>query len=229
LRLRWLFCVALGLAPAAQAQSLSGTARAVDGDSLVLADTRIRLMGIDAPEGRQSCTKAGAAWACGAEAAALLTHMVADQTVRCEGQGRDPYGRLVAVCRAGEQDLARAMVEAGLAVILPNGVQAYGALEAQVRKLGWGLWGGSFEQPSHWRAAHKAQEASEAAPRPPAQPTEPAYRNAAGCMIKGNHSWHGDWIYHLPGTQHYAETRAEAWFCTESQALAAGYRAARNR
>lgn len=46
------------------------------------------------------------------------------------------------------------------------------------------------------------------------------------CRIKGNHSRRGDWIYHLPGMPYYDATRAEAYFCTEAQAQAAGYRRA---
>jgi hypothetical protein len=30
------------------------------------------------------------------------------------------------------------------------------------------------------------------------------------CLIKGNHSRRGDWIYHLPGMPYYDDTRAEA-------------------
>ncbi len=220
------------LASAAQAQDVSGGARAVDGDTLAMSGYRIRLMGIDAPEKQQMCERKGVAWACGAEASARLAELVAGQEVRCEGQGQDHYGRLVAICRTGGLDVGRAMVEAGLAVVRPNGAESYGTLEAQVRKAGWGLWAGRFDRPADWRAANKAEE-----PMPPparkltAKPQvlrEQVYRGALGCTIKGNHSWSGEWIYHLPGTKHYAETRPEAWFCTEREALAAGYRRARN-
>jgi hypothetical protein len=46
------------------------------------------------------------------------------------------------------------------------------------------------------------------------------------CLIKGNHSRPGNLIYHLPGMPYYDDTRAEAYFCTEAQAQAAGYRRA---
>lgn len=227
-RLAWVLAL---LPVAAAAQEVSGGARAVDGDTLAMSGYRIRLMGIDAPEKQQMCERKGAPWACGAEASARMAELVAGQEVRCEGRGQDRYGRLVAICRAQGLDVGRAMVEAGLAVVLPNGAEAYGALEAQVRKAGWGLWAGTFDRPSDWRAGHKAEEPlPPAAPRIAAQPArEQVYRGALGCTIKGNHSWSGEWIYHLPGTEHYAETRPEAWFCTEREALAAGYRRARNR
>jgi endonuclease YncB( thermonuclease family) len=54
-------CLGLGLiAPPATAQSLSGQADVVDGDTLVIRGekTRVRLYGVDAPEGQQTCDDA---------------------------------------------------------------------------------------------------------------------------------------------------------------------------
>ena len=50
-----------------------------------------------------------------------------------------------------------------------------------------------------------------------------------GCKIKGNISDKGERIYHVPGQQHYGKTRittgkGERWFCSEAEALAAGWR-----
>lgn len=49
------------------------------------------------------------------------------------------------------------------------------------------------------------------------------------CLIKGNVSARGERIYHLPGCRYYAATRidparGERWFCSEQEALAAGWR-----
>jgi hypothetical protein len=49
------------------------------------------------------------------------------------------------------------------------------------------------------------------------------------CRIKGNISEAGH-IYHVPGSAHYSRTRVEPekgerWFCTEEEAIAAGWRA----
>lgn len=54
---------------------------------------------------------------------------------------------------------------------------------------------------------------------------------ADGCVIKGNISSNGR-IYHVPGQEHYDRTRispskGERWFCSESDARAAGWRRAR--
>ncbi len=53
------------------------------------------------------------------------------------------------------------------------------------------------------------------------------------CNIKGNISVNtGERIYHVPGQRYYKQTRidqlkGERWFCSESEALAAGWRRSR--
>ncbi|MDP5338638.1 MAG: hypothetical protein NWQ28_08705, partial [Nodularia sp. (in: cyanobacteria)] len=49
------------------------------------------------------------------------------------------------------------------------------------------------------------------------------------CNIKGNISKTGSKIYHLPGMKYYESTvinpaSGERWFCTESEAIANGWR-----
>ena len=215
----------------AQAQVIFSPAIAIDGDSLTLTGTRIRLFGIDAPEGKQTCERGGASWACGQDAAHQLRAFVADQTIRCEGRDTDADGLMVAVCFAGNLDLARSMVEAGLAIALPNGADDYGEAETRARKIKYGLWGATFDRPSEWRAAHRDEETqatparSLTAPAAP-RPQQRAFRNQFGCTIKGNRNREGQWIYHLPGMPYYDITRPEELFCTEAAAQAAGYRRA---
>jgi hypothetical protein len=57
---------------------------------------------------------------------------------------------------------------------------------------------------------------------------------AAGCGIKGNiNAKTGERIYHMPGQKYYLATRinwwsgGERWFCSESDARAAGWRKSR--
>jgi len=47
--------VALAVAAPAVAAEITGPARVIDGDTIDIAGTRIRLWGIDAPETRQTC------------------------------------------------------------------------------------------------------------------------------------------------------------------------------
>src|SRR4051812_19931160 len=94
------------LASPVSAESLVGQATVIDGDTVEIHGTRIRLAGIDAPESRQVCTDAaGADYRCGKVAAFALADKIGRAVVRCEGKQRDRYKRLVATCSAGGVDL----------------------------------------------------------------------------------------------------------------------------
>ena len=133
-----------------QATTLVGAARVIDGDSLLVAGTEIRLFGIDAPELAQVCTRASRLWNCGAEAAETLRAAVAGREVACRPREQDRYGRTVAICHARGLDLGAAMIKGGFAV-------AYGAYEAdkrEARDARRGIWSSSFDRPATWRARH---------------------------------------------------------------------------
>jgi hypothetical protein len=64
----------------------------------------------------------------------------------------------------------------------------------------------------------------------PRTPPEPVIEPQV-CNIAGNISASGEKIYHLPGMANYKqvvidEGRGERWFCTEEEAVAAGWRKA---
>ncbi len=57
-----LIALGLALVPASgQAQTISGPAAALDGDTLAMTGGHVRLFGIDAVEGEQTCDRAGQA------------------------------------------------------------------------------------------------------------------------------------------------------------------------
>src|SRR5438876_2373798 len=57
---------ATGLITQRRAPDIVGPAQVIDGDSIRVAGIEIRLYGIDAPEFRQTCMRAGHPWAWGA-------------------------------------------------------------------------------------------------------------------------------------------------------------------
>lgn len=206
-----------------------GTAQAQDGDSLEINGVRIRLHGIDAPEFDQTCRKGQTEWACGAESADNLSRLVTGREVRCTNLGKDQYDRILGRCTVNGMDVNRTVVERGHATAFRKYSTDYVGAEDRAKAAGLGIWAGSFEEPGKVRAAsgssssrRKAQSGS----RPRAQSS---VSRPGGCVIKGNKSRRGDWIYHLPGMPYYNETRAEAMFCTEAEARAAGYRRSRAR
>jgi endonuclease YncB( thermonuclease family) len=226
--------VALASGPAAIAGSneIAGRATVIDGDTIELGSTRIRLFGIDAVEAAQTCTTDGRVWPCGQYATGRMKALTGTRAIVCEPRDNDDYGRTVALCRADGIDIAAAMVEDGWATALPHFTAQYVALESLAKAGQKGIWNSSFDLPSAYRAAiapvPPRQAKSVTPPRAtPTRPTRAEYASRA-CAIKGNHSRRGEWIYHLPGTKYYDVTRAEQFFCSEAQARAAGYRRARN-
>lgn len=214
--------VAAGLSP------IVGSAEVVDGDTLRIGGTTIRLSGIDAPEANQNCTRDGANWACGTASARQLTALVEGRQVACAVRDVDAYGRSVAVCSVGGLELNRTMVAAGWAVAFRRYSVDYVADEAGAKAARAGIWTSSFVLPEDYRqaAASVAERTAVIAQRSrfPRAAEAPAGRGR--CAIKGNRNRKGQWIYHLPGMPHYAATRAEEIFCSEAQAQAAGYRRA---
>lgn len=214
MRIVFLLCL-LAIGPAAFAQTVVGTARISDGDTLRLSGEKIRLFGIDAPEAKQSCQRAnGKEFACGAWASRVLRELVKGQVITCAGTGRDRYNRLIARCFVGRQDIAALMVERGAAVAFRKYSLDYVDQEKRASINGQGIWSMKFRTPGDWRA----------------QSHGPARVNA-NCPIKGNITSNGR-IYHLPGQRFYDKTRintgtGERWFCTEQEARSAGWRRAR--
>jgi endonuclease YncB( thermonuclease family) len=221
-----------------QANILTGPATVIDGDTIDMTGTRIRIVGIDAPESAQSCTRDGQAWACGTEATATLREIIASAPITCTALGTDIYGRTLATCETAVFDVGREMVRRGMALASADAPSGYDEATAIARQLKYGIWVGEFQQPAEWRAANpRSDQAARiarqddvgAAParRSAATISDRRYTNAFGCAIKGNRSRRGEWIYHLPGQEYYEDTRPEDLFCTEREAQAAGYRRAK--
>ncbi|MBO0345255.1 thermonuclease family protein [Roseibium limicola] len=210
--------------------SAANALRIIDGDTLELHGEKIRLDGIDAPEHAQTCiSSAGVFYPCGQDATSALNRLTQRATVRCEGKDYDVYKRRIATCYANGRNLNSDMVRMGQALAYRKYSRRYIGDEMAARAAKRGLWAGVFDEPWAYRQG-KRQLNSEQAPRS----TKAASANRATsprCPIKGNISKNGR-LYHLPGTNNYDrtrinETKGERWFCSEIQALAAGWRRAR--
>ena len=200
---------------AAQAE-ITGIARVIDGDTLDLGDTRIRLFGIDAVERDQICRHPTRGdWPCGAEVAQEVAFWLNGERLTCTPEDRDRYGRVVATCYLRDADVGAVLVEAGLAFAYSKYSPRYEALQARALAAGRGLWTSVVVRPERHR-----------------QGEDPVVPAQAGCRIKGNISSKGVRIYHLPGQAWYDKTRispgkGERWFCSEAEARRAGWRKAR--
>jgi endonuclease YncB( thermonuclease family) len=129
-----------------------GVASVIDGDTIEIHGTRIRLFGIDAPESSQLCVRqTGERWRCGQQASFALADLIGGATVRCDQRDVDRYGRVVAVCFKGTEDLDRWMVANGWAVAYRRYSLDYAADEDEAHHRKINIWSGEFEMPWDWR------------------------------------------------------------------------------
>ena len=136
---------------------MTGQATVIDGDTIEIHGTRIRLHGIDAPESGQLCMAAGQRWRCGLRAGLALADKIGRRPVACVGRDRDRYGRVVTVCRVGGEDLGAWLVGNGLALAYRRYSTDYVQQEAEARSARRSLWAGEFMKPWMWRRAARLE------------------------------------------------------------------------
>jgi endonuclease YncB( thermonuclease family) len=165
-----------------------------DGDTFDLkSGERVRLMGLDAPEMGR----------CGSvQAKERLASLVLGKTVNLEETAREEYGRTLALVYQNGKLINNIMIEEGWAVAdyrknSQKDILAQSHKDAQVKKVG--LW--SF-----------------------------CINPKSDCTIKANIDLTrtNQKFYHLPSCQHYNEVvlntaYGEQWFCTEDEAIKAGF------
>ncbi len=193
----------------------------VDGDTIdVLIDgseQRLRYIGINTPE---TVDPRRPVECFGREASERNRQLVEGRTVGLERDvsETDRFGRLLRYVWLEGEMVNAALVAEGYATAttFPPDVKyadTFAAMEAEARAAGRGLWGDAC-----------------AAPSPPPAAGACEYSGTSKPVIKGNISIRtGEKIYHVPGGYYYddtviSEAKGERWFCTEAEAVAAGWR-----
>jgi endonuclease YncB( thermonuclease family) len=137
---------------------ITGQAWVIDGDTISISGTHIRLEGIDAPERDQTCLDAaGKAWPCGQTAARQLRDQVRRRELSCTPRAKDQHQRVLAVCSLPDgADLNAWMVRQGWAMA-SGFVKIYEdeQIEAEAQKRG--IWAGRFDPPWKWRQQHRPE------------------------------------------------------------------------
>lgn len=210
----WL-CPVIACLALSSSSVLTQAVRVIDGDTLKIGTVIYRLHGIDAPEKHQLCNSAnGKTWPCGKAATNMLRSLIEGQFIRCSGKQADRYQRVIAVCYRGTIDLNALMVRTGHAWAYRKYSSDYVTQEQEARTHRHGIW----REPTQMAQKYRLQGQGHIDPSKP-----------VGCAIKGNISGNGR-IYHTPRSPWYRRTRVtpskgERWFCTEMEALTAGWRA----
>jgi endonuclease YncB( thermonuclease family) len=221
---------------AAQAADITGVPRVVDGDTLAIGTTNVRLEAIDAPETDQICLDAlGVRWTCGIEARDRLAAHIAGREISCTSNGIDAYKRTLGTCRLAGENLNGWMVQEGWALAYVQYSSVYLHTEQDARQNQRGLWKGAFIAPWDWRHRNEKTIILGAVSVPinahsmliPSPVTAGA--PSPDCIIKGNVNRNGERIYHMPDQKYYPTIRMDIgggkrWFCTSEEAEAAGWR-----
>ena len=150
--------------PSALADEISGSVCVTDGSHLSVGGvrksrycqggTKVRLLGIDAPDVKQLCTHSnGRAFRCGLFSAGFLLKQFKGKTTTCVGEKTDNDGQLIAVCKVGNVDINALMVREGWAVATPDS-NKYIPDQSAAKAFHKGMWEMTFEMPWVWRTSH---------------------------------------------------------------------------
>jgi micrococcal nuclease len=192
--------------------------RITDGDSIEVemkgVAFRVRYIGIDAPEMNGEPLGEESRAANIALAGGKRIVMIRDLSEA------DRYGRLLRHVFADGVFVNRELVRLGLARAedYPPDIacfEDFKAAEEEARMEQLGIWG-LLGSPTY--STREGGNCAGGCVTPP-----------AGCVIKGNINDDGEKIYHVPGGKYYAQTviepeKGERWFCSEVEAVAAGWR-----
>ncbi|MBI1885821.1 MAG: thermonuclease family protein [Chloroflexi bacterium] len=196
--------------------------RVIDGDTIEVSIKgrlyKVRYTGIDTPE---TVDPRRPVQCFGREASERNRELVEGETVGLEKDisETDHFGRLLRYVWVGGRMVNALLVKGGFATAAtyPPDVKyadLFLQLQRKARDAGRGLWGACYA----------------ATPVATSGGGVCDYSDSSQPVIKGNISYTtGEKIYHVPGGEFYDETvidksNGERWFCTEEQAVAAGWR-----
>ena len=131
--------------------SLADSLRVIDGDTIVLNGEKIRFIGIDAPELKQTCLKDNEEVGCGMFAKMLLIKKIGNNTPICIGKEKDFYKRTLAECFVNGESLSKFLVRSGYAFAYRKYSTKFVKDEdfAKINKLG--MWSMTFKYPWDFR------------------------------------------------------------------------------
>ena len=213
--------------PITKLERIVGKAKVLDGDTIEISGRRIRLFGIDAPENGQTCTIKRKPFRCDQAATSALADKIGAHVVECEPKDLDIYSRIVSVCFVEGEDINAWMVAKGWALAYRQYSRDYVSQEERASKAKLGMWQGEFELPWDWR-----QRASQSNAHLQPDDKQLNSTQSKDCEIKGNINDRGRHIYHMPGDKFYSRiiisvAKGERWFCSEAEAIAAGWKRSR--
>jgi endonuclease YncB( thermonuclease family) len=136
-------------------QVKSQTIKIVDGDTIHLNGEKIRFIGIDTPELKQTCLKEGIKDICGVTAKKILIDKIGKDNVECISEGKDQYKRTLAECFVNNESLSSYLVRSGYAFAYRRYSKKFIPDEDYARINKIGMWSMEFNYPWDYRKSKK--------------------------------------------------------------------------
>jgi micrococcal nuclease len=186
---------------------IATVARTVDGDTFATeTGDKVRLIGVNTPESTKEVEFFGK------EASSFSRERLTGKKVYMfqDTGDKDRYGRLLRYIFVENEPTMfneTLLIEgyANTMTVPPNVMfsEKFVQLEREARESDKGLWGDAYN------AAPESNKCDEP-------------------KIKGNINSKNEKIFHIPGGRYYDQTKAEEMFCTEEEAIDAGFRKSKN-
>ena len=140
-------------------QTISGRARALDGDTISLD---FRFSGVDAVERKALCANASGCYDCGKLAQDTTARMLRGKTTNITLTGDESYGRPVAIVTVDGRDVGEQLVAEGWAVPVtryirhdPQRAARYLAAYRDAVRARRGIHSGRYVEPEKWRRGER--------------------------------------------------------------------------
>ena len=142
-------------------KTISGKAKVIDGDTIKINTTKIRLFGIDAPEKKQICQEVYISflifnfqkdYKCGEQSISALIKKLKNKKIKCIlKKNKDRYKRDIGICYVKNYDINSWLVRNGYALAYRRYSKKYVLDEQYAKENKLGIWKGTFIEPEKWR------------------------------------------------------------------------------
>ena len=147
--------LALTAAPALAQDVVTGPAKVVDGDIIMVDKQRVILWGVDAPERTQKCKVGNLDWACYEAARRGLGEIIGSGEASCTltDDKPDQFNRRYGVCTSAGKDVGGEMVRLGYARAYAEQAPDYLPQEEEAKAAKVGIFqdGADVIDPWEWR------------------------------------------------------------------------------
>jgi endonuclease YncB( thermonuclease family) len=198
---------------------LAGRASVLSADTIRIGRTAVRLTGIAAPEAAQRCGEGRRRWSCGSSARRALASLADGRKVSCVIDSRQSEQAATGRCSVGGKDIGSKLVRDGHVWVDRYDSAGYRNVESEAREEKAGIWRSPSPPPWEWRDQLWAEAKKEA---------------PDGCPIKAERTRRAQ-VYHMPWEPGYERLRitksaerrgTRRWFCSEEEAIQAGFKPA---